>query len=151
MANHSMVVEGRKSCITIQLLNNTTTSKTMLVFGRDHQAPLTPAIVEEAWQIVWVGPQGNVFFKYPEDTSVGAYYTREDGSQVNIGPYPAKPGTTWNCNMNTQYDDGTIDMDSKLKLKYKIISHGIDDCVTWLNYLIPIEVFRCLQTIHSKY
>ena len=128
MANHSMDVEGRKSCIPIQILNKTTTTKTILVFGRDHHVPLTPAIVEEAWQVIQVGSQGNVTFEYPEDTSVGAYYTREDGSQVNIGPYPATPGTTWNCNMNTQYDDGTMDMDSKLKLKYKIISHWIDDC-----------------------
>ena len=68
-----------------------------------------PAIVEEAWQVIQVGPQGNVTFEYPEDTSVGAYYTREDGSQVNIGPYPAKPGTI--CQMNTQYHDGNMEIE----------------------------------------
>ena len=111
MVDHSMDSEGRKSCIQIQLLNKTTTMKTILVFGRDHHVPLTPAIVEEAWQVIQVGPQGNVTFEYPEDTSVGAYYTREDGSQVNIGPYPAKPGTTWTCQMNTQYHDGTMEIE----------------------------------------
>ena len=108
MANHSLDVEDKKSCISIHLHNKTTTTKTILVFGRDHRVPLTPAIVKKAWQVFQVGPQGNVTFEYPEDTSVGAFYTREDGSQVNIGPYPAKPGTTWTCEMNTLYDDGTM-------------------------------------------
>ena len=108
MANHSLDVEDKKSCISIHLHNKTTTTKTILVFGRDHRVPLTPAIVKKAWQVFQVGPQGNVTFEYPEDTSVGAFYTREDGSQVNIGPYPAKPGTTWTCEMNTLYYDGTM-------------------------------------------
>ena len=105
--------EEKTTChsIPIQLLNKTTTSKTILVFGRDHHIPLTPAIVEEAWQVVQVGPQGCVTFEYPEDTSVGAFYTREDGSQVTIGPFPARSGTTWTCQMNTQYDDGTMEIE----------------------------------------
>ena len=111
MTDHSLDTESEKSCIQIQLLNKTTTMKTILIFGRDHHVPLTPAIVKEAWQVIQVGPQDIVTIAYPEDTSVGAFYTREDGSQVNIGPYPAKPGTTWTCQMNTQYDDGTMEIE----------------------------------------
>ena len=101
----------KKSSLHTDTTSEQTTTKTVLVFGRDHHVPLTPAIVEEAWQVIQVGPQGNVTFEYPEDTSVGAYYTREDGSQVNIGPYPAKAGTTWTCQMNTQYDDGNMEIE----------------------------------------
>ena len=87
-----------------------------------YQIILIKTISIEAWRVVPVGPQGNVTFNFPEDTSVGAFYTREDGSRVNIGPYPTTPGTSWTCNTDTQYDDRNMTVESKLKLKNKIIS-----------------------------
>ena len=102
------------NCIDIQVSNKTDEVKTVLVFGRDHHIPLTPAIVDEAWRVVHVGSQGKATFSYPANSSVGAFYSREDGTVVNIGPYPAEPGTTWTILLSTQYDDGTMTKESML-------------------------------------
>ena len=100
------------NCIDIQVSNKTDEVKTVLVFGRDHHTPLTPCIVNEAWRVVHVGSQGKATFSYPANSSVGAFYSREDGTVVNIGPYPAEAGTTWTVLLSTQYDDGTMTKES---------------------------------------
>ena len=105
----SMMAESyRSKDVTIRLHNKTNESKTVLVFGREHSVPLSPAIVDDAWRTITVGAQGQATFDYPEESSVGAFYTKEDGTIVNMGPYPAPPGSAWTVILQSSFDDGTM-------------------------------------------
>lgn len=105
--------DGEKSSISISVINETAASKTILVLGRDHRIPLTPSIVDEAWQVFQIGSHGKVAFEYPEETAVGATYYREDGSLISIGPHTAKAGTTWICELHSQYTAGELILECK--------------------------------------
>ena len=97
-----------QSEISIRLCNTTDESKIVLVFGREHAIPLTPAIVDIAWRKIAIGPQGQATFEYPKESSVGAFYTKDDGTIVNMGPYLAPPGSTWTVVLQSEFDDGTM-------------------------------------------
>ena len=104
--------------IIIRLYNKTHQSKTVLVFGREHTAPLIPDTVDHAWRTITIGSQGQTTFEYPEESSVGAFYTREDETVVTMGPYPAPPGSTWSVILQSDYDDGTMVKEGKTSTLY---------------------------------
>ena len=109
MENHCV-----DNCVDFHVTNTTDKDKTILVFGKEHDGLITPEIVQEAWQVLHVPSQGKTMFSYPSSTSIGGFYSREDGAVVNIGPYKAAPGTTWTIFTSTQYDSGTMKIESML-------------------------------------
>ena len=84
----------KNHCVDIHVTNTTDKDKTILVFGKDHDGYITPEIVHEAWQVLHVRSQRKTMLSYPSSTSIGGFYSREDGTVVNIGPFKAAPGTT---------------------------------------------------------
>ena len=96
----------------ITVTNTTTERKTVVILGRDHHIPLKPETIAEAWQVLEVCSRGQATFSYSSNTSVGAHYTREDGVQINIGPYPAKPGSTWTIHFASRDDSGSMTEES---------------------------------------
>ena len=106
-------MEQKKKNITIELNNTTNESKTVLVFGREHAAPLDPTTVKFAWRKITIGTRGKATFVYPEESSVGAFYIRDD-TVVNLGPYPAVPGSSWTIILQTNHDDGTMVKEGKV-------------------------------------
>lgn len=115
MASYDSTNEGENngSFVTVNISNETPNSKIVLILGKDHRAPLTPAIIEEAWRVVHISSHGKVAFEYPEETAVGVTYHREDGTVITQGPHIAKPGSTWRFEIDSQYDDGDLVKESK--------------------------------------
>ena len=101
-------------CVDIQVTNTTDKDKTILVFGKNNDGLITPEIVHEAWQVLHIQSQCKTLLSYPSSTSIGGFYSREDGAVVNIGPYKAAPGTTWTIFTSAQHDSGTMKIESML-------------------------------------
>ena len=95
--------------------NKTPKTKTILIFGRKHKVPLKPLSVDEAYQVLTIGSRGKASFTYSENISVGAYYRREDGEEISMGPYPAESGATWTVIFTSQNDSGSMIKDSEHK------------------------------------
>ena len=93
--------------------NKTRNTKTVLIFGRRHRIPLKPPSIDEAYQVLTVGSRGKATFTYADNISVGAYYKREDGELINMGPYPAESGTTWTVAFASQNDSGSMAKESE--------------------------------------
>lgn len=97
----------------IHVINKTKTPHTVLMFGLHHSTPLSLIEVEMAWQIIDLGPRGNVSVLYPDETAVGAYYTKSDGSIVTLGPFVSQPGSKWIVEMETVDNDGILSQDGE--------------------------------------
>ena len=71
------------------------TPKTVLVFGRRYQIPLSKLDVEEAWRTIPAIPShGRASVNYPKATAVGVFYA-VGSTTISHGPYQADPGSTW--------------------------------------------------------
>ena len=82
------------SYITIIIINDTMTPKTVLVFGRRYQIPLSKVDVEEAWRAIPIPSHGRASINYPRATAIGVFYG-VGSTTISHGPYQADPGTTW--------------------------------------------------------
>ena len=100
--------------VPIQMINKTTAPHTVLMFGLDHSIPLSLTEVEMAWQIIDLGPNGRASVLYPEESAIGAYYTKSNGTTVTLGPFASKPGSKWIVDLQSADDDGQLSLDSKL-------------------------------------
>ena len=112
MAFALMAAKDRASSITIDINNKTSSSKKVLIFGRNYHIPLTESTVEEAWRVVPDIPaNGKATIYYPHETSVGVFY-HERGNTISLGPYPAALGTAW-IYEQTEENTATLTQDSK--------------------------------------
>ena len=115
--------------MNINVENTTSAPKTVVIFGREHSIPLKPSTVNEAYQVLNISRGGKTRFTYSQQNSVGAFYKREDGSEIQMGPYPAEPGTTWAIVFTSQNDSGSMAQDGKPTVQlfsiiiYQVIFH----------------------------
>lgn len=100
----------------INIENLTSNSKTVVIFGREHHAPLRPSTVDEAYQVLTISSHGRASFTYPKETSIGAFYKREDGEEIHMGPYPADAGSTWAVVCSSPSDCGSMIQDSEFSV-----------------------------------
>ena len=80
--------------ISINIINNTLTPKTVLIFGRNYPIPLSKQDVQDAWQTIPVPSHGRATINYPLKTAVGVFYTVSSAT-ILYGPHLASPGTVW--------------------------------------------------------
>ncbi len=97
----------------INVFNTSPYPKTIVILGREHTVPLRPKVIDEAYQVLKISANGKTSFTYSEQIAVGAFYTREDGNEIQMGPYPAVPGSTWTIVFTSQNDSGSMINDGK--------------------------------------
>ena len=85
------------------------TPKTVLVFGRRYQIPLSKVDVEEAWRAIPIPSHGRASINYPRANAFGVFYG-VGSTTISHGPYQADPGTygsmrKWNIRQHLQKEE----------------------------------------------
>ena len=106
--------------ISIEFINSTGKTDFKVVVFTKNFSTNTPETIYAAWQVISV--QTSSSFVYPVSTSVEAKY--DIGGQTNnMGPFPAKLGSTWEIRQEPKSGTPTLREGLHIpKLTYEMLS-----------------------------